>query len=325
MGRPMRNGRSTESGAVLVFAVLLALGLLVLGHALLVLAESAYVTSRAHARIVDQGAVVDEALLNALEAGWAPWMDSVPVGRRRTERTGVDGADSTEVTWRRLATEGWLLTARPLARPGGGAAAGRRLVWVMDAAQRMEALPAVVSVGAGAPTLVAGEVSGDTSALGIVGTPALGLLELHAALAQAGALDARGSVAPADAFGACDFSAMWNWGDPGQSSRPCGSFTALRGRVGDLTIDGGQGRVVLFVDGDVTLRAGAAIEGVVVVSGHVRLVEGALFRGRLVAFGGIEVEGGSSVVGSLGAATAALAAVRSSLNARLLLHQARRL
>lgn len=319
----MKDDRPAESGAALAFAVLLAIGLLAVGHALVVVAESAYVTSRAYARRVEQGAVADEALLDALEAAWAPWMESVPLGGRRTERVVVGGTDSVDVAWRRLSSEGWLLTTRPVSTRSS--LEGRRLVWVLDAEARIDALPAVVSVGADAPTLIVGEISGDTTGVGFVGAPALGLLELEEALAQAANLDARGTPAPADAFGACDETSMWNWGDPGRPSRPCGAYTALRGRRGDLTIDGGAGRVVLFVDGDVTLRAGAVVEGVVVASGFVRVVDGSRFRGRMVSFGGIEVAGSSSVFGSRVAASDALTAVRAALVARRLLHRASRL
>lgn len=321
----MRVRLRDESGAVLAFAVLVALALLVLGHSLLVSAESAYTTSRAHARIVQDDWKAEAILMDVLDAPWATWLDSVPQGGRRTFQVVGPGGDSTGLTWRRLSQEGWLLTARPESVRGGPTVERRRLVWVLNAARRIVELPAVVSVAAGAPTWVEGAITGDTTAIGVVAMPGLGLLSLREAMGQGQSLDPGGTPAPSDAFGTCDTSARWNWGDPDHPTRPCGSHTALRSRVGDVVVAGGRGRVVLFVDGDATFQDAASVDGLVVASGVVRLEGGASIRGRVLAYGGLEVEAGSSVVGSLAVATAALEGVRELLAARGALHPAHRL
>ncbi len=314
-----------ESGAVLAFAVLVALALLVLGHSLLVSAEAAYTTSKAHARIVQDGWKVEAILMDVLDAPWTAWLDSVPQGGRRTYQVVGPRGDSTGLTWRRLSQEVWLLTARPESVGGGPTLERRRLVWVLNAAQRIMELPAVVSVAAGSPTRVVGAITGDTTAIGVVPMPGLGLLPLRAAMGQGQSLDPGGTPGPSDAFGTCDTSDRWNWGDPDHPARPCGSHTALRSRAGDVVVSGGRGRVVLFVDGNATFQAAANVDGLVVASGVVRLEGGASIRGRVLAYGGVEVEAGSSVVGSRAVATAALEGVRERFAARGVLHPAQRL
>lgn len=324
VGTVVRLPRNDESGAVLAFAVLLSIAVLAVGHALLFASEGAYVTARAHAHIVEGDAAAEGALEEARRAGWTLWMDLIPVGGRRGDPPQLQDNTTTEVTWRRLSAEGWLVEAAATRTPRPPTVR-RRLLWIYDPELRISELPAVVSLGPGAPTEILGSISGDTVALGVVDAPALGLLDLATMLSFAASLGPRGRPEPADVWGACDTAVMWNWGDPSSPSRPCSSYSPLKGRRGALEVDGGEGQVVLVVDGDVLLRAGTRVTGLLIASGRVDVLEGSSFQGRIVAFAGLGVEAGSSVVGSRDRAAAALRAVRDVLGGALPLHPALRL
>lgn len=315
---------SRNRGSVLAFVVLLALALLALGHAILVGAEGAYTASRAYASIVEGDAASSGALVESLESGWQVWMDSLATGGIGAEPPTVKEGIVTEVEWRRLSHEAWLLTAAS-SRGGRTPIVRRRLAWIYDPEARIEALPGIVSVGIGAPVELFGSVTGDTSAVGAVDAPTLGLLELPVLLALADAVGPRGVPGPVERLGACDAGSPWNWGSLSDPTGPCGSHVALKGRVGDLEIESGEGRVVLIVDGDVLVRGGAELEGLLVVSGQVTLSAGATMTGRVLASGGIRVDAGAEVIGSGAAAAEVLRALRSRLGLALPLHAAHRL
>lgn len=320
--------KSDQGGAVLVVAVLVTLALLGLGHVLLVSAEAAYLTSAAHARIVELDARAAGAVQAELARGWASWMDSVGVGGRhtRTDSVLVPVPAVTWVTWRRLSSEAWLVEASVAQAAGARAARLRRLVWVYDPGARVGALPGVVSTGPGAPVSIGGSIVTDTApAVGVVDEAALGLLSVTTLVAAADSVGPVGTPAPIDGGGTCDTGPVWNWGDPLGPNRPCGGYRPLKGRPSSLLVDGGEGQGVLVVDGDVTFRAGALHHGVVVASGRVDVLDGSVIEGRVIAFGGLLVEAGASVVGSPDRARLALEGARETVGGALVLHEAARL
>lgn len=317
--------RHGERGAVLAVIVLVTLALLGLAHGLLISAEGAYVASRTHARVVELDAWVAGVMEEELRRRWAPWMDSVAVGARWAEARDSVGEPPTTVVWRRLSAESWLVEVEA-ASEAGWPVGRRRLVWVYDPATRVAALPGVLSVGPEASVAVSGSVAPDTvPAVGVVAEPASGLLTLARVLAAADSVGSVGTPAPVEAGGECDASAAWNWGDPIRPYRPCGDHLPIKGRVGPMVVDGGEGQGILVVDGDVTLQGGAIFHGFILASGRVDVVGGSVVEGRIVAFGGAIVGPGATVVGSPAGAEAALAAARARLDSALPLHPAARL
>lgn len=317
--------RTGERGAVLVVVVLLTVALLGVAHALLVASEAAYTVSRARARAVELDALATGGVEAELRRGWRTWMDSVAAGGLRRRTDSIPGGIRRTVTWRRLGDEAWTLGAQALPRSGAPLRA-RRLVWVYDPTVRVADLPGVVSTGPGAPVDVRGRVaSSGAPALGTVYAPALGLLDLEALLSAADSSGPAGTPTPAEAGGVCDAADAWSWGDPLRPYRPCGTYFALKGRRGALTLTGGSGQGVVVVDGDIRLRSGVFLSGLVVASGVVSVAEGSTLEGRVIAFGGLEVDATGEVVGSASAARAALAAVRFRLASPRLLHPSLRL
>lgn len=314
-----------EGGAVLAVVVLMTLALLGLAHGLLVSAEGAYVASRAYARVVTLDSWVAGVMEEELRRGWRSWMDSVSVDERRTETGGAVGEPATTVTWRRISAESWLVEAEATASAGWGVGR-RRLAWVYDPATRVAVLPAVVSVGPDAPVAVSGAVVADTvPALGVVDDAALGLLTLARVLAAVDSVGSVGTPGPVEVAGTCDTGQAWNWGDPMRPYRPCGDYLPLKGRVGPLVVDGGEGQGILVVDGDVTLRGGTIFHGFVLASGRVDVLDASAVEGRVLAFGGIVVGPDATITGAPDRAEAALEAARARLGFVILLHPAVRL
>lgn len=316
--------RRDESGAVLAFAVLLSVALLALGHALLVTAEAGYVTSRARVVHIELDVAAENRIVDEVVAGWRSWVDSVPPGGRRRLAPARAGVLETHGSWRRMSEEAWLIEATA-SRSVGPTALRRRAVWMIDPLTRAQELPAVVTTGPGAAVGGGGTVTGDTVAFGIVDTPALGLLSVDSLLSLADSVGERGRLAPEESAGACDASAMWNWGDPARPHRACGSYVAVKGRGASLELEGGSGQAVLVVRGDLTLGGGVHLEGVVIATGIVTLREGSSIVGRVVAFDGFVVEPGSRVVGSKTRAAEVLGQARRALGIAIPLHGAARL
>ena len=69
-----------------------------------------------------------------------------------------------------------------------------------------------------------------------------------------------------------------NWGSPDPAS-PCHGLLPVVFAASDLTVVGGVGRMVLVVDGDLTVADGAVLEGLVVARGQLELREGSTVRG----------------------------------------------
>ena len=320
----MNATTSSEVGAVLVFAVLVSVGLLALGHALLVTAEAAFLTSGARAGLVELEAAAESRLHAETDTGWWPWMDSVAAGERRTGAPNRAWGVETRGTWLRLTPEAWLVasTAHRLGR--GPSVHRNRILWLYDPATRVRALPAIVGVAASSSVTGGGTIAGDTVAVGPVAAPSLGLMAPGLLLSLADTVGERGRPGPDVRSGRCRAEAMWNWGDP-DGLGPCGTHVAVRGRSGSLTVDGGRGQTVLVVDGDLVLLGGARLSGMIIATGTVTLREGSSIVGRLVAYGGATVEAGSSVVGSGAVAATVLEASRRTLGVLLSMHPADRL
>jgi hypothetical protein len=335
-----------RAGAALVFVILLMLGLLALAHGALLASLSERAGARAAVRELEVRAAAAIGLQAILTEAPMSWMDSVDVWDTWTTSGRFVGPVETFGVARRLAAESWLVEG--LGRMGGGISARTmRLAWSLDPLTRVKALPAVVSVGTGAPVSVGGTVDasdpaavqspmrpGDcdpwvgeldahfrmtpVSAVGnlpdSVAAPGLGLLAFEDIVSVAPlTVTGSGSPAPSEASGACLVDEPWGWGDPDQPWRACGSHLPLRAADGALRVTGGAGQAVLIVNGDLTLTGGARLSGLVITSGVLRLEGGATFEGMALAGGGLDVAPGAAIRGSGCWAVRALASQRELL------------
>lgn len=73
-----------------------------------------------------------------------------------------------------------------------------------------------------------------------------------------------------------------NWGALSEA-HPCGDIQPLIYSPADLTVEGGEGRGVLVVDGDLVLQGGFQFRGVILVTGEVFVGPGTRIRGSLHA------------------------------------------
>jgi len=349
----MRAGRSqtgldsrAQSGAVLVFVVLLMLGLIGLGHGVLVSSLGEASASRTMVSHLVSRAAADGAVHVALRQPGGAWMDSVPVGGARSG--GVLSLGRARAVWslRRLAAESWLVEGEG-ALPGRTPVRAARLAWALDPLERVSALPGAIVVSSGAPVTLLGSVDASRPAdvvspltdedcapwmsdlearygsapLAAVSTlsdttptPGLGLLDFQAVLDAADVLvEGAGTPTPVEHFGACAPYEPWGWGDPHRPLRPCGAHLPLRTSLGDLSVIGGAGQGMLVVDGDVTLTAGARYYGFVLVRGALHIDDGAAVEGLAVALGGINVGPLGRFTASACWAARAIAAQRGTL------------
>jgi len=316
-----------DTGAVIIAVVLLVMAMLALAHALLLSAQSVYVTARIRSRAVGLRAAADGAARRERADVVGSWVDTVSVGGRHARSRSDQGGIVIESEWRRLGSEAWIIDVWARRTEHPWVATSRQLVWLLDPGTRVGALPGVVSIGVGAPVSVQGTiVTGTTPAVGTVVDASLGQLE-HRALVTAGSpVGARGRPRPAQSGGACDDLDPWNWGDPDEPSRPCGDYWPLKQRVGSLELDGGGGQGILAVDGDLTLLGGAYFRGLVVVTGEVVVEDGSRLEGRVIALAGVRIGVGSVVSGSADAAYEALRRARAAGSVRVVsLHPAARL
>lgn len=84
---------------------------------------------------------------------------------------------------------------------------------------------------------------------------------------------------PATIAGACDSTAVGNWG---AADGPCAGLMVLRHASGPLRVDGGYGQGILIADGDVRLEGGVRFRGILIAAGTVTLADAA-FEGVIVA------------------------------------------
>jgi hypothetical protein len=121
----------------------------------------------------------------------------------------------------------------------------------------------------------------------------LGPLDAASAAAVASRTEA-GTVAlaPVAAAGECSVDAPGNWGAPGTAGHPCQSYVPVVHAPGGLELSGGAGAALLVVAGDLTVRRGTDLHGIVIVVGSLHVEEGAQLRGAVrVAGGRAEVAG----------------------------------
>lgn len=85
------------------------------------------------------------------------------------------------------------------------------------------------------------------------------------------------------ASGRCDRSAPGNWGDPDDPTGPCGNYFPFILAPGGLEITGGAGQGILMVDGDLVLRPGVRLYGVIFVRGRLLAPDGATIFGAVRA------------------------------------------
>jgi len=162
----------------------------------------------------------------------------------------ISGAD--------VAPAAWALTAECAGGPGAALAgvAAADTLRVCDGA-----CGAAVSRITGAPARLADPLAGTPQRFQKFGDESWRLLARHATIV----LPAGTSLTPAPRItaGACDASAIDNWGDPSRAG-PCADRYPLILAQGDLTLSGGTGQGVLLVDGDLVLQGGAAFTGLVI-------------------------------------------------------------
>jgi len=349
-----RSAPRGDRGAVLAVVVLMAVALLSLGHGLVVSSRSALTEARLSSLHAGLQAAADGAVVHAVEAGGGVWMDSVTVGSRGGRTASADGSDSTASVWRRLSPEAWLVEGAAW-RGGRSPVESSRIVWVLDAVERMRSLEAVIGTAPAAVVTVRGSVSGDAlletrppldaascltwdsqlsqifatgtaPSVGAIDTLTLGRLDVAHLLADAShRVEGSGTPMPEESGGRCLTDSSWNWGDPDRPYRSCSAHLPLIGSESDLIVDGGSGQGVLVVDGDLTLRGDTRFHGLVLTTGVLRLLDTSRLEGFALTYGGLEIDAGGEVVGSACWAVRALAAQRTVLNHSISLHPARRI
>jgi hypothetical protein len=296
--RPTLTSMRNDTGVVLVFTVLLGLAMLALGHGLLVTAQAGYATARSGARLVRVRAVADGLVLGAMQRGPNPWRDSVLVGGGRSTSATPTSGDSTVTTWRRLSVEAWTIEGVAVS-PAGVRAASTRLVWSPDARARIDALAATVLLGRDASVTGGGPIDGsDAPAIGFVDAPDLGLLLFDDVRSRATPIGPVGTPAPRVAAGLCVEADAWNWGSPDRPDETCGDYFATSAATGSSTVEGGVGQALLLTDGDLTLRGGVRLYGLVLVRGRLRILDGSVFTGMVIALGGVEIDPTSRIISS---------------------------
>jgi hypothetical protein len=334
-----------QRGAAIVTVVLLTLALFALAHGMLTLSLGELAASRAAARHLEARAAAESVVQGTLAAAGASWLDSVSIGGTRSLDALSLGRVVAEPTLRRVTEESWWVEG--VGRVGVTEGRSARLAWALDPLERVTSLRAAVSVGAGAPVIVAGSLeTADAWAaspplstadcapwapaledryladplaavavqLGADTLPSLGLLSFGQLLDRVeSSVTGTGTPAPTDSLGACATSDPWNWGDPDRPWRPCGDHLALRGARGSIDVVGGVGQGVLVVGGDVTLRGGARFYGLVVASGALRVEDGATLHGMALVRGGLFVASPARIQASACWAVRVLAAQRPTL------------
>lgn len=96
---------------------------------------------------------------------------------------------------------------------------------------------------------------------------------------------------PQHSAGGCDRSALDNWGDPDQSTAPCGGYFPLIWVDAGTVMADGKGQGILLAAGDLTLSGVANFTGAVLARGRVQLQDQARVTGVVLAEGGLTVEG----------------------------------
>lgn len=329
------NGRR---GVALVSVLLLLLVATGLAHGVLLLARAERTSAIARVRASEAHAVALDRLDESLREGTWPELSEAPIWARRLL---FDATGGGAVVAHRLGPESWWLEYRVDAPAPRRIGVPGRLSWWMDPLTRMESLGAVLSVGHGVESSLAGTV--DRSLFGRIPTgldnascalgsrgwtgdlpevlgvledtasrPGLGLLPFDTLLARTSVvLDESGTMEPLEASERCVEEDGWNWGDPEALESPCGEVVAVRAARTDLRVEGGVGQAAVLVDGDLELAGTARLYGFVFTTGVLRIRDEAELHGAAVAVGGLVVEGGARVQGAACWAGRALRSARA--------------
>ncbi len=91
------------------------------------------------------------------------------------------------------------------------------------------------------------------------------------------------AIGPATVGTSCDLREPTNWGAPGESGAPCGSYVPIILVTGDLTLNGTVGQGILLVNGNLRVTAPLTFYGTVIVTGEVDITAPTEIRGILAA------------------------------------------
>jgi hypothetical protein len=335
--RDRRRVRLGESGAALIIVVLLMMALTAIAHGLLLLARFEFLAARAGADQLGARLAAEAAVSTLLVSEASPGLASTALWRSTDSTSGTLLDASFSGSIRRLSRELWMAEGWGMRGRVTPAEASRAL-WILDPVARVAASTAVLLHGEGTLAQHHGTVDGSrvneiptpeppegcqrmSEALdsllprGVL--PPTGVQPMHA-VATLGALDldsmrariqARvegvGTPEPRQRAGVCLTEYVWNWGDPGRPSQPCGRHLVTILAEGDLAVAGGVGQGLLVVIGDADLLD-TRFSGLLIVGGRLTLRGSATVLGLVRAARGASLEQGASIVGSTCWATASL-------------------
>ena len=341
--------KRVSDGFVLPLLLLLLLALTALAHSALLVATAEFRMSRIAndltvAQQAAEGALVQlpgalSGLPGRVRVGESVVVDIEPVPTA-TLRVGVS----------RLSRESWFVQAEAQASEGRQASEAA-VFWRLDPIARLARLTGAVTVPTGVSrsgaarvetealwtdaecssmesaldsAFVAGSLKGveSSNVAGSIGLGAITMDDIHRLVPPT--LGRSGTPAPLDSLGTCG-EATWNWGAADPVDTPCGLVHVVRSSTGDVDIVGGEGRGLIIIDGDLTLRDGSSIVGMLLVTGRLRLTNDAYFRGMAFAGEGVRVDPSAHIVGSICVAAASLNAASGALGVFLPLVGATRL
>lgn len=269
------------------------------------------------AHVRTQAATLQAVAVGAVASATASW-DSLAAGLAVGDSAVLDTGSRPPriravVVLRRLAADLFFVRAEAGDDAGQSRAVGA-LLRVLDPARLLAELSAAVlaysaggsaSIDGSAPVEceLPGGAAAEVAALALVDTAGAALLALPESsvrqldslppFARLAGLDLRRladplpaatlALAPVLANGACDTTAVANWGAPADPAHPCAYFFPLRHAVGDAVVESGAGQGILIVAGDLTLAAGVRFHGLLLVGGTLRLLDGARVDGAVRA------------------------------------------
>lgn len=102
-------------------------------------------------------------------------------------------------------------------------------------------------------------------------------------------------IGPVEAGGVCDGSAPLNWGDPGPSGTPCGTYFPLVVAQPGTRVEGGVGQGFLLGLGSLELAGNFGFNGVVFARGAVTLLDQARVAGAVLAEDTVRVVGAARI------------------------------
>jgi hypothetical protein len=308
--RPRRvlvtRSRRAKAGFALAAVLLVALGLLLLAHGAVALAERELTTSRLEARLIGRHFAARSALVTPV-ADTLPGSPPVAV----VVGSGMNGPFRWRLEARRLAPEMLLLTGAAIRTGVPGEAQTSVVAWSIRSIDRVAAARGVIEAG-GEIDIASGAVLTD----GYLEPPEAGwsarcravLSALDSARVSTPPAVSRLVAAPADlpvpALGPL----------PGETARlralSGGGAAHLRGASGDLELARDTLEGVLVVEGDLRLSRGATVAGLALVGGDLLVRSGASLVGLARVGGALRVDPGGVVRGSACAAALALEAAR---------------